>query len=85
MTGHERYIDQEARDLANRAIAMIESHERVCVEAAKASADWRDRAGDTLTRIESQVGGVYSRMWWAAGGVMGAMFIVIMALLANHS
>lgn len=79
-----RFVDQEARDLANRAIALIEGHERVCAQATKASADWREGATATFDRIEESVTGIYTRIWLAAGGLVVGMFAVIMALLFKH-
>lgn len=82
MAPHERfeYVDQEARDLANRAIGLIEAHERVCVANAAAARDWRERTGGALERIERGLTGVQTRIWLAAGGLMSAMLGVIFLL-----
>ena len=70
-------VDQEARDLANRAISLIEAHERVCVANAKSSQDWRASTNNTLRRIE----GV---LWTSAVGIIGSLFGVVILLLFKH-
>jgi hypothetical protein len=88
-------LDQEARERANRAIALIEIHERGCVERGKADEAWRNNAAESLQRIESnfsnelrninsQISGLYSRVWWAAGGVIAGCFAVILLLVGPH-
>lgn len=47
--------DHEARERANRAISLIETHERGCVERGRADDEWRGHASQSLQRIESGV------------------------------
>jgi len=41
--------------MANRAIHLIEAHERVCSERAKEAATWRSGATHTLNDIKSSI------------------------------
>lgn len=87
--------DHEARERANRAISLIETHERGCLERGRADDEWRNNASHSLQRIESvvatqfkaisdQVGSLYSRIWIAGGGVMAALFAVIIMLVTHQ-
>jgi len=88
-------VDQEARNLATRGIALIEAHERVCTERARAAAEWRTNAGDKLDNIEAQLGerissmatsirGVYNRLWLAGCGLVGVLLTVIGYLIVHR-
>lgn len=48
-------VDQEARNMAQRALSLIEKHESVCAERANEAKTWRTSANDKLDRIESGI------------------------------
>lgn len=87
--------DHEARERANRAISLIETHERGCEAYARATEAWQANASQSLQRIESgvatqfksisdQVNGLYTRLWLAGGSMMAALFAVIMLLVTKQ-
>jgi DNA anti-recombination protein RmuC len=87
-------VDQEARDLANRAIAMIAAHERVCEERSKSATTWRESTTSKLSEIENAIGErltamskaistVYNRMWIAMCGLVVTLVTVIGYLIAH--
>lgn len=91
--------DQGARDIATAALARIDKHEAVCVENAKAAAEWRAGASQAFQRIESaartaardldgKVGRLYKHLWWAAGGLFGTLvgiiFLLVSLLIRPH-
>lgn len=55
----ENATDQIARDTSNRAIALIESHERVCTER-------QGHILENLHDVKRGVEGLYRRFWFAA-------------------
>lgn len=56
-------VDQVARDLSNRAIALIDTHERVCTER-------QIHIIDNLHDLKRGVEGLYRRFWVAAIGII---------------
>jgi hypothetical protein len=88
-------VDQVARDMANKAIAMIEAHEDVCEIRNEEAKTWRksitDRIDTYFLNINGQLGNVsdsirnlYGRMWIAAFGVIGMLLTVCGYLIHNH-
>jgi hypothetical protein len=71
-------VDQQARDSANKAIALIETHERVCTER-------QGHIIENLRDLKTGVEGLYRRFWAAALGIIslllgacGALFYLIL-------
>lgn len=62
-------VDQTARDSANKAIALIETHERVCTER-------QGHIIDNLRDLKTGVDGLYRRFWAAA------LFIITLLISA---
>jgi hypothetical protein len=62
-------VDQSARDNANKAISLIETHERVCTER-------QGHIIDNLRDLKTGVEGLYRRFWAAA------LFIISLLLSA---
>lgn len=77
-------VDQQARDLAARALALIEAHERVCEQRAIAANGWRASIDKKLDEVGKGVNGIYSRIWVAASGVIVALLGCIGFLIENH-
>jgi hypothetical protein len=83
------FIDQEARDMANRAIGLIETHERVCSERAKEAATWRSGATHTLNEIKTslneklaETGSDISGIEAAIGSVYSRLWLAAVGLVA---
>lgn len=67
-------VDQVARDTSNKAIALIESHEKVCTE----------RQGHIIAGIadlKRGVEGLYRRFWAAALGIIALLIGALGPLL----
>lgn len=88
-------VDQVARDLAARAIAMIETHERVCSERAKEAVTWRNAITGTiesnfnevvgkLDLVTGAVRGIHGRMWRGGNAFVGVLLAVCGYLIAHH-
>ena len=88
-------VDQIARDIAAKAIAMIEAHERVCEERAKESDTWRLMivgklddyfrvVNDRLLTMNEQLSKIYSHMWVVAGSIMSILIGAVAYLIHNH-
>ena len=78
--GHDIMIDQEARDLANKALALIQEHDRVCAERQK-------NIIDKLEGLSDGVKGLYSRFWAGAGTIililLGALGTMMFYMLTH--
>lgn len=77
------YVDQEARDMASRAVSMIEAHERVCTERAIAATQWRGGADAKLDGITNAVRGLYGRFWAGAMALIGGLCLVVGYLIMH--
>ena len=88
-------VDQVARDNAMRAIAMVEAHERVCEERAKASASWQHDTSDKLDdlaeglsieiqKISKSMEGISDRIWLAASSIIVLLLGCVGYLIHNH-
>lgn len=71
-------LDQTARDIANKAVSLIEKHESVCAER-------QGHIIDNLADLKRGVEGLYRRFWAAALGMIslligacGALFYLIL-------
>lgn len=63
-------IDQTARDIANKAVALIEKHEGVCAE----------RQGHIIVNLQDLkhgVEGLYRRFWAAALGIIVLLLTIV--------
>ena len=67
-------IDQLARDTSQRAISLIESHERVCTER-------QGHIIESLNDLKRGVEGLYRRFWAAALGIITLLIGMLGALL----
>lgn len=67
--------DQLARDVANRAIAQIEAHERVCTER-------QGHIIDNLGELKRGVEGLYRRFWIMACTTITMLITACTALIA---
>ena len=56
-------VDHVARDSANRAISLIEAHERICSER-------QGHIIQNLSELKRGVEGLYRRFWTVAVGVI---------------
>lgn len=90
-----RTIDQPARTGVAKAIAMIEAHERVCEERAKASYIWRTMLSenldgqftmlnDRLLDLSGQVTKIYGHMWIVAGSIISLLLASVAYLIVNR-
>jgi len=81
-------VDQVARDNAAKAIAMVEAHERVCIERARESETWRAMITDKLSEyfgavdgrllgISKEVEKIYSHMWVAVATIIATLLSVV--------
>jgi len=66
--------DQVARDTANKALASIEGHERVCAER-------QGHIIESLGELKRSVQGLYKRFWTAAISVIAMLASVCGTLL----
>lgn len=66
--------DQVARDNANKALASIEAHERVCTER-------QGHIIEGLAELKLSVRGLYSRFWAAALSIIGFLISISGVLL----
>lgn len=66
--------DHMARDAANRAISLIEAHERVCTER-------QGHIIENLQGLRRGVEGLYRRFWAAALGIISMLMAACGALL----
>lgn len=77
----QREADQVARDSANKAISLIEAHERVCTER-------QGHINANLQDIKRGVEGLYRRFWLAATGAISLLLIVcgvlVRIMLTGH-
>lgn len=87
--------DQVARDIATKAIAMIEAHERVCDERSKESDTWRhmiagklddyfNTVNVRLLTLTDQVAKLYGNMWVVAGAIISVLIGAVAFLISNH-
>lgn len=67
-------VDQVARDASTKAIALIETHERVCSER-------QGHIIENLHELKRGVEGLYRRFWAAALGIIGLLISVCSALI----
>lgn len=67
-------VDQFARDTSNRAISLIESHERVCTER-------QGHIIESLRDLKTGVEGLYRRFWAAALGIITLLIGALGSLL----
>jgi hypothetical protein len=88
-------VDQVARDIAMRAIAMIESHEKTCEARANESITWRKLFSEKidgcfvgihseLQSISETIKSLYGRMWLAMVGFIGVLVTIIGFLIEHH-
>jgi hypothetical protein len=81
-------VDQRARDMANEAMSLLKSHERVCVEQAKAAQLWREgttqQIAEGLGAVRKSIGDVYNRLWIAATGLVGVLLACCGYLIVHH-
>jgi putative component of toxin-antitoxin plasmid stabilization module len=81
-------VDQKARDMANDAISMLKTHERVCIEQAKAAQQWREgttqQIAEGLAGVKKSIGDVYNRLWVAATGLVVVLLACCGYLIAHH-
>ena len=88
-------VDQTARDGVAKVLGMIEAHERVCEERAKANDTWRIMLSDKLDKyfltvdarlidLTGQVTKIYAHMWVVAGAVITVLLATIAYLIKNH-
>ena len=88
-------VDQIARDAAMRAIAMIETHEKVCAERARESITWRGMVMEKmdsyfsavhieLRSVSDTIKTLYGRMWFAMIGLFSVLITAIGFLIAHH-
>lgn len=66
--------DQFARDTSNRAIALIESHEKVCTER-------QGHIIESLNDLKRGVEGLYRRFWATALGIITLLLGTLGALI----
>jgi hypothetical protein len=66
--------DQLARDTSQRAISLIESHERVCTER-------QGHIIESLNDLKRGVEGLYRRFWAAALGIITLLLGTLGALI----
>ena len=66
--------DQLARDSSNRAIALIESHERVCTER-------QGHIIESLRDLKTGIEGLYRRFWATALGIITLLLGALGSLL----
>ncbi len=59
-------VDHVARDNANRAISLIEAHERICSER-------QGHIIQNLSELKRGVEGLYRRFWTVAVGVIALL------------
>lgn len=69
--------DQLARDNANRAIALIESHEKICTER-------QTHIIESLQDLKRGVEGLYRRFWAAALGIIVLLLTIVGRLVFGH-
>lgn len=67
-------IDYEARKDATVALERLAAHERQCAERYTAIHDKMDEVG---RKLSFSVSGLYSRLWWMIGGLVGAEALLI--------
>jgi len=88
-------VDQIARDGVAKALAMIEQHERVCLERAHESETWRElitgKLDECFRRVDSKLGllatevsKIYGHLWKAVFVVVGSLLATIGYLIAHH-
>lgn len=77
-------VDQDARDLAVRAIAMISAHEQVCIQRAINSEGWRQGVNKKLDDVNESIKSIYNRNWVAACSAIVLLLGVIGYLLDKH-
>jgi hypothetical protein len=76
-------VDQTARDMAMSAINLVNTHESVCEERAKAAKLWREEVTAKLDAISINVDGVYNRLWVMACSVVGLLIVICGYLIAH--
>lgn len=70
------YVDQEARDMASRALQLLSSHETLCTER------WlQSRNG--LAKVEAGITALWRQSWLAAGGVVSVLLAIVYILLGQ--
>ena len=67
-------VDQLARDTANKAISLIETHEQVCTER-------QGHIIENLRDLKRGVEGLYRRFWAAALGIITLLITALGSLL----
>jgi len=77
-------IDQIARDIAQKAVSMIEAHERVCAERAHNMDATLTEVDTKLTEISSAVAGLYTKWWTASVAGIAILLTVIGYLINKH-
>ena len=77
-------VDQLARDQAWKAISMVEAHERICMERARAAGLWRSDVSIKLDHLADNIKGVYSRIWVAACGIIALLLACCGYLISHH-
>lgn len=81
-------VDQVARDNAAKAIALVEAHERVCIERSRESETWRalitskldeyfSTVDTRLLGLTGEVEKIYSHMWIATGMIISTLLGII--------
>lgn len=85
MSDFEEFPDELAREMATKALKLIETHLEVCLLENKHATESRSNMAASLQRIEStisvKVKEIYDRMWNAVIGFIGALFVIIMLLV----
>lgn len=70
------YVDQEARDMAARALQLLSSHETLCTER------W-NQSRKALDDVKKTLSALWKQQWIAAGGVVSVLLAIVYILLAR--
>lgn len=77
MSADQQAIDTRAIELAMKALTTIELHEKTCEQR------W-GHVAEKLGELNTNVGGLYSRMWGIAASVIVILLGIVGFLLARH-
>ncbi len=73
----QHQLDTRAIELAQKAVTLIEIHERECARE-------RTLIAGALGEIKASLNGMWSRLWVAACGVIGLLLVIVGYLINKH-
>jgi len=77
-------VDQVARDVAQRALMLITSHEQACERRERVAEHWRFDINKKLDHIGDNIKALYDRNWLGACSLIVVLLGVCGYLIAKH-